>query len=177
MKKLTALLLTLCLLFSVALAEETTEYVAGSYFAITYPTAMTLDDTTYDDETSDGYEWLFILYDQTHVIDACMETVADYAGFSLYSATDDEKQAYIDEALDSFADENCEYVDNFATTANQIPFFIFKMESEDGPYYYIETIANGASISFSVYYFDDGALDDELLTFAVQVLSTFKPAA
>ena len=176
MKKLASILLalTLCLTLTAALAETTT-YTASTYYTVEYPSEMQLDDTSYTSENTDTYTWLFMLNSDTIVIDASMEQVEEYAGFSLFNATDEEKQAYLEEVADSYADYNCEYVDMFETTANQIPFYVFRMEDSDGPYYYVETIANGTSLYFCVSNIDGTEPDETLLSEATAVLQTLTP--
>ena len=176
MKKFATILLALalCLTWTAAFAETTT-YTASTYYTVEYPSEMELDDTSYTDENTDTYTWLFMLIGQTYTIDANLEAVEDYEGFSLFNATDEEKQAYLEEVVDSFADNDCKYVSMFETTANQIPFYVFRMEDSDGPYYYVETIANGTSLSFCVNYIDGSEPDEALLDEAEAVLQTLTP--
>ncbi len=175
MKKPAALLLALCLAFTLPAAAFAATYSAGGYYTVDYPDALTLDDTSYADENTEEDVWLFMLSGDDYLIDASINTVDDYAGFSLYDATEEEKQAYLAEVADTFADKGATLVDTVMPESG-IPFYIFSMEDSDGPYYFAETIANGASVSFCCYYDDAGAaLDEPLLNHLKEVLVTFRP--
>ena len=176
MKKWVALSLAMMMALSLTVASAQT-YQAGSYYTITYPDTLTLDDTSYTEDNTADNSWLFMLVGDNWLIDASINTVSDYAGVSLYSASDADRQAYVDDTLDAYADENATLVDTL-TLAGNIPFYVYSMEDSDGAYYYAETIANGASINFCAYYDDAAAvLDDALLTNLTDVLTTFTPVS
>ena len=172
MKKLVALSLALLLVLSLTVASAEA-YSAHGYYTIDYPATLTLDDTSYTDENTTDDIWLFMLSDDAYLIDAYITKLDDYAGFSLYSATDAEKETYVKDTLDAYADQNAALADTLVT-AEGIPFYVYAMEESDGVYYFAETIANGASINFCCYY-DDAKkpLDSALLTNLEAVLSTF----
>ncbi|HNW87029.1 MAG TPA: hypothetical protein PLP25_06510 [Candidatus Limiplasma sp.] len=175
MKKIAALSLALLLALSLTVASAQT-YTAGSYYTIDYPDTLTLDDTSYTDENTADNTWLYMLEGEDYLIDASISTASGYEGFSLYSASDADRQAYVDDTLDAYADDNAALVDTL--TVGNIPFYIFSMEDSDGPYYYAETLANGASINFCCYYSDAGATPDEALLKDLEtVLGTFKPVS
>ena len=174
MKKLAALTLALLLTMSLTAACAQT-YTAGNWFSVDYADSLTLDDTSYTGDNTDDYRWLFTLSDDTYLIDASLNTAEGYEGVSLYSATADDRDAYVQDTLDAFADDQAELVQTVELD-NGIPFYIFSMEDSDGPYYYAETIANGNSLNFCCYYADaNTALDDALLGKLVTLLKTFKP--
>ncbi len=172
MKKWTALLVALLLPFAAASAQT---YTASTYYTIDYPDTLTLDDTSYKSDSTEDYLWLFLLDGGTYYIDASISTADGYEGFSLFNATEEEKQAYLDDSLADFADQNATFAD-IITTDGGIPFYVFSMKDSDGPYYFAETIANGSSISFCCYYEDISATPDApLLSHLKTVLKTFRP--
>lgn len=173
MKKLAALSLSLLLTLSLTVAFAAT-YTAGNAYTIDYPDTLTLDNTTYTDESTSDYTWLFMLSNDDYLIDASISPATGYEGFSLYNASDADKQAYVDDTLDAYSDANAVLVDTL-TVDGDIPFYVFSMDDSDGVYYYAETLANGNSINFTCYY-DDGnaALDATLLGNFEAVLNTFR---
>lgn len=177
MRKLAALTLTLLLVLSLGLTAAVAEtYTAGSYYTIEYPDTLTLDNTSYTDESTEESTWLFMLEGDDYLIDAAIGAVEGYEGVSLYSATDEVRETYVADTLDAFSDENPALADTLET-ASGVPFYIYSMEGSDGAYYFAETIANGVSVNFYCYYHDSELpLDSDLLTAFEDVLSTFKPA-
>ncbi len=175
MKRLLAMACALLMIVS-ASGALAAEYTAGNYYKITYPDTMTLDDEKYDDESDDAYQWLFILDGDGMVIDATIQTASGYEGdFSLYSAGDEEKEAYIDEVMDSFSNSNPTYLTT--VEAGSVPFFVFLMEDTDGPFYYAETIAAGSSLNLYCYYSGNTEPDEALMTRLTDVLESFDPAS
>lgn len=175
MRKLAALSLALLLTLSLTVASAQT-YTAGTYYTIDYPDTLTLDDTSYTDENTEDYTWLFMLSADDYLIDASISPADGYEGFSLYNASDADRQAYVDDTLDTYADDKAALVETL-TVDGDIPFYIFSMEDSDGVYYYAETLANGASINFACYYNDASTpLDDTLLGNLKTVLTTFRRA-
>ena len=177
MRKLAALTLTLLLVVSLGQTAAVAEtYTAGSYYTIEYPDTLTLDNTSYTDESTEDSTWLFMLEGDDYLIDANIGKVEGYEGVSLFSASDEVRETYVADTLDAFADENPALADTLET-ASGVPFYIYSMEGSDGAYYYAETIANGVSVNFYCYYHDSElALDSDLLTAFEDVLGTFKPA-
>ena len=174
MKKLVALTLAALLAFTLTAASAAT-YTAGAFYTLDYPDDLTLDDTSYTDETTDSYIWLYMLYNEDYTIDAALEPVAGYEGKTLYEMTEDERDAYLDFALEDFADYNAEYVDDVTSTSG-FPFLVFTMDEGDGVYYFAETLINGTSVNLCCYYNDaDTAPDDALLLMFEQVLITIRP--
>jgi len=173
MKKLAALSLALLMTLSLTVASAAT-YTAGNAYTIDYPDTLTLDNTSYTDESTSDYTWLFMLSNDDYLIDASISPATGYEGFSLYNASDADKQSYVDDTLDAYYDANAVLVDSLTVDGN-IPFYVFSMEDSDGVYYYAETLANGNSINFSCYYNDgNAALDDTLLANFEAVLKTFR---
>ncbi len=175
MKKIVALTLAALLALSTGFASAAT-YTAGRYYTMDYDDqAFWLDDTSYTGENADDYIWLYMLYDDSMVIDAALAPAYGYEGVNLYEADEDEREAYVAETLESFADYNAVYVDAL-TSVSGYPFYIFSMEGEDGPYYFGETIIGGTSVNLSCYYSDEAAPDDALLEALERLLITIRPA-
>lgn len=173
MKRLAALALALLMALGVACASAET-YTAGNFYTLDYPEELTLDNETYTADTTDDYIWLFMLYGD-YVIDAALTPAEGYEGVNLYEATEDERLTYLDDTLEAFADESAKYVDELTSTGGY-PFYILSMDSEDGPYYYAETLIQGTSVNFCCYYDDESAaLDQDLLDSFMQVLTSVRP--
>lgn len=175
MKKLAALALALLMALSLTSAFAQT-YTAINYYTIDYDeNDLTLDDTSYTSENTADSQWLFMLSNDEYIIDASIDAVDGYEGFSLFSASQADRDSFVSDTLDSFSDENAALVKTVELSGG-IPFYIFSMDNSDGPYYYAETIANGNSVNFCCYYVDaSAALDDALLAHLVELLNTFKP--
>ena len=173
MKRLAALTLALLMALGVACASAET-YTAGSFYTLDYPEELTLDNETYTADTTEDYIWLFML-NGDYVIDAALTPAEGYEGVNLYEANEDERQTYLDDTLDAFANDSAEYVDVLTSTGGY-PFYIFTMDSDDGPYYYAETLIQGTSVNFCCYYDDETAgLDQDLLDSFMATLSTVRP--
>ena len=176
MKKFATLTLALMLTFSLTAAFAQTTYTAGQYYTIDYNDELTLDNTSYTSENTADNLWLFMLYNDDYLIDAALSAASGYEGVSLYDADQSVRDAYKDDTLEAFADENIAFVDE-VTTVSGFPFYIFSMDGSDGAYYYAETIANGSSVNFCCYYNDATAtLDDALLQNFETMLITLRPA-
>ena len=174
MKKLAAGLLALLMTLTLTLATAET-YSAGSYYTIDYPDTLTLDTATDDEENTQDYQWLFMLYNDQLTIEATLAKADGYDSVSLYEATEDERDAYVQDTLDAYADDNIAFVEEL-TTVSGFPFYIYTMEDDDGTYYFAETIARGVSVNFYAYYEADNAAPDEaLLTTLAEMLTTLRP--
>jgi hypothetical protein len=175
MKKRIALTLLALLLCTAALASAGT-YSAGAYYTLDYDDGYTLDDTTYTGDTNAEYIWLFMLFDAQITIDAALEPATGYEGVNLYEMNEAEREAYVADTMEVFADSNAAYVDD-VTSVSGYPFYIFSMDDGDGAYYYAETLIEGTSVNLLAYYRDDTAtLDAALLTALEEVLITIRPA-
>ena len=175
MKKLAALSLALLLALGITAATAET-YTAPGFYTITYPDGLTLDNTSYTDENSEDEVWLFLLSNEEYMLDAYITKLDEYANVSLYSATDEQREAYVEDTLDDYADYNPELVET-VTTDEGIPFYVFSMQESDGAYYYAETITNGMSVNFYAYYVDASLpLDDALLSNLHDVLASLRKA-
>lgn len=174
MKKLVALTLAALLAFTLTAATAAT-YTAGKFYTLDYPDDLTLDDTSYTDETTEDYIWLYTLYNEDYRMDAALEPVTGNEGKSLYEMTEAERDAYLDFALEDFTEFNAEYVDDVTSTSGY-PFLVFTMDEGDGAYYFAETLIDGTSVNLCCYYNDvDAAPDDALLLMFEQVLITIRP--
>lgn len=175
MKRLLCLTLALLLSLSLTAAAQAERYTAGTYYTIEYPDSLTLDDTSYTDENSEDYTWLFLLQGDDYLIDASLSPADGYEGVSLFSQDEADRQAYVDQTLEDYSAYGIALVDTL--TVENVPFYLFSLDEGDGPYYYAETIANGVSILFTCYYNDaETALDAALLSDFETVLKTFRPA-
>ncbi len=175
MKKIVALTLAALLVFSIGFASAAT-YTAGKYYTMDYDAhAFLLDDTSYTEENTDDYKWLYMLYDDNMVIDAVLVPAYGYEGVNLYECDEDEREAYVAVTLESFSIYNAVYVDSL-TSVSGYPFYIFSMDEGDGPYYYGETIIGGTSVTLTGYYDDGAAPDDALLEALEELLITIRPA-
>lgn len=175
MKRLAALTLAILLALALAAPALADTYAAGQYFTVDYPDDLTLDDATYTGDTTNDYIWLFMLYNDQHVIDASLSPATGYENVSLYEATQEERDAYLADMLDAYADSNAVFVDTL-TTVSGFPFYIYTMDDGDGAYYYAQTIINGTSVDLCAYYQDvETAPDQALLDKLAEVLITLRP--
>ena len=175
MKKLAAL--SLALLFALGMTAAAAEtYTAQGFYTIEYPEGLTLDNTSYTDESNDDNVWLYLLTNDDYMIDAYITKLDEYTGFSLYSATVSERENYVTDTLDDYADYAASLVET-VTTAEGIPSYVYSMQESDGAYYYAETISNGMSVNFCCYYNDAALpLDDTLLGNLHDVLASLRKA-
>jgi len=175
MKKLVALSLALLLALGMTAAMAET-YTAPGFYTITYPDELTLDNTSYADENSEDEIWLFLLSNDDYMLDAYITKLDEYANVSLYSATDAQREAYVADTLDDYADYQAQLVET-VTTEEGVPFYVFSMQESDGAYYFAQTIANGMGVDFYAYYEDASLpLDDALLTNLHNVLASLRKA-
>lgn len=172
-----AALLLLCVLCMPALAAE---YNAGGIFTIQYDeTDWQIDNLTYNNETTEEYNWLFLLYkESTDVsIDVAMEQVAEFGGLNLFSADAVKRAAYLEATLDAFQDLNMKYLTTITVSDWEIPFYVYTMEDEEGQYLYAETIVSGCSINFHACHALSSQRSDALLPALEEILTTFTPVA
>ena len=112
-------------------------------------------------------------------IEAWMYYFEDIKDFSLWNADEEQLQAYADETMELFEDEDAEYLG--IVMADRIPFVLIRSVDEDGEYLYAETVTNGYTITFYGYVMD---YNDNTYPFTVdhieqfkQILSTLRPIA
>lgn len=173
------LLLVLLLLIVVPLSPAwAREYGAGKYFSIVYDErAYQLDDLTYCDEsTGEDHVWFFILYNDEFMFDVSMSAHACDGGISLASADAAQKTTYLSCVLSLNSADNATLLQVVEAGESQIPFYLFSLHNEDGPYLKAETVVNGQAFDFLAYYNDsskpvDQRLQDEL----IKLLGSFKP--
>lgn len=176
MKKLTALLLSLFLLLALGTAAAAT-YTADGVYTLEYPDTLTLDDTTYAEDSAEDDLWLFVLQNDDYLIDAYITATGMYEDVSLTNATQTEIQEYLDETAATFATQNSALVGTLTSQGGTL-FYLYAMSDSVGPYYYAETIESGDSINFICYYQDSARLlDARLLDDFKAVLSTYVPDA
>ncbi len=176
MKKFVSLLLILVFCFGFT-AAQAADYMANALFTITYDDAVyTLDDTSYVEENTEDVKWLFSLSSDKIMVDCNLDTIEGLEQKDFLTASDQQKQDYIDGIYDYFADENPELVAILTTSKESIPFFVFSLEDDEGTYYTADTLMNGAFIGFDVYY-AEGNADDALLDELTLLVQSFVSAS
>ena len=171
--RLLMMVLLLLLLTPHALAGE---FTAAGLFTVTYDDSLTMDDVSYQYETTDLYRWFFVLYGDDFVIDANTEWMELFDGVSLHTATQEERDAYLQDMADYYPEAS--YLQTITATHSGIPFYVFRFESDEGPFLLAETVVNGYAIDFYAYYYDESqAPDDALMEALTALLQTFTPAA
>ncbi|MBE5793067.1 MAG: hypothetical protein E7323_00095 [Clostridiales bacterium] len=177
MKRFLALLL--CVLMCAACCSAlAVEYNANNIFTITYDeNAYAIDNSTYLEENTNEYIWMFMLYNEASdaVVDVAMEALPEFADLSLFSATAEERNSYVDATLEIFADANIKLLDTITVSDIQIPFYIYALEDENGAYLTAETVVNGWAINFSTYHMATSDADDALLNVLEEIVKTFQP--
>ena len=167
--RLLSLLLAALLLLGAGSACAAEHTISG-LFSITYDeTVFTLDHSSYCDDSTPEHRWLFVLCSEDALIDVDMQPAGDYAVQSLDGADEAALKIYIDEM--SFV--GCEYIET--VDAGEIPFGLFRMNDENGPYLLAETIANGWCIDFYAYYDQDAPVDEALVQALRSVVRTYRP--
>ena len=167
--KLLSLLLALLLILCLGGAQAA-EYTAPGLFTVTYDEQRwTADCAAYHGESTPEARWLFMLYSDDMLIDVEAATAAGYAVQTLVGADAGSIERYIDD----MAFVGCTHLDTI--TVGEIPFVLFEMEDEEGPYLMAETVANGWCIDFYAYYDQGGPADEKLAEALREVLGTFEP--
>lgn len=175
MKKLLALLL--CTLFCFASAWAlAADYTTPGLFTITYDdTAYELDDNSLlSERTDDEFTWLFMLYGDDAIIDVEAEKLMDFQDLTFLTASEEEKQAYVDYFLDFYADDDAMLIETLTSEKDGIPFYVFSMQDEDGLYYRAETVVKGYALDFYAYY-ENRDPDDALLEDLKALVKSFIP--
>lgn len=167
MRKIALLLVLLLWAFPASAAE----YTAEDLFTVTYDEDFfQLDDFTFLDDCTDSREWLFMLYSTDAVVDVSRLKL----DFSIEN--DRQRQAYLADMLDSYADDQIVHVLTLDCGSQHIPFEVFQLEDEEGPYLLAEAVIDGWGYDFSAYYEDSRrTLDSDLNSRLVQLLRTFEP--
>lgn len=174
-KRLVGLALLLAALMY-CLSAQAADYTADGLFTVSYDeTRFTLDRTSYTIDCTATYKWLFLLHDGSNVIDVSTETIPEYAGFSLHTADDAVLSLYQQDVLSAFADQNAVFVSRRTVSALQVPFYIFRLQDEEGTYYLAETVLNGVVIDFLCYPAAMNAVDETHLDLLCRLLDTFVP--
>lgn len=171
-RRLAAVLLGLCLTLCLTGATAA-EYAAAGLFAVSYDdSAYVMDTLTYQGDTSDTYRWLFLLSTDDLLIDVGIEALEGYEELSLFSAADEEKRSYLNAFLDGGSVTLLDTIES-----SGVPFYIFRLQDDEGPYLLAETVVKGYGIDFCAYY-DDPTLpaDEKLLSALEDVLKTFVPS-
>lgn len=168
-------LLLICLVCVPALAVE---YNAGGIYTISYDAAAwQIDDQTYSAEATEDYMWLFMLYsaEKDALIDASIEAVPEFEGLTLFTADEARRAAYLNATMDAFADQEIRHLTTLTVSDYQIPFYVYVLTDEEGPFLYAETIVNGSAVAFGVYFARGNGDAEALLPALEEVLATFAP--
>lgn len=115
-----------------------------------------------------------MLYDNTALLDACIDAKPYYGDLSLYKTGTEQVQAYIDAIAADYSDFSPVYVETLSLE-NGVSFVIHSMKDETSTYYYAETVIRGYGINFKLYYLDDRNIDNALLDVLKEILGTFQP--
>ena len=183
MKRLLSLVFALALALSAvccaAVAEKTFK---TAYFTITLPSGWdfdTEDAEVYED--GDEYLGLFGEDKETGIIVFTYKMYyEDYKDVSLWNADKAELDAYIEDLLYEFSDDDPEYLGT--VMAGRIPFVLIKGTDEDGEYLYAETMTNGHVIMFDCFVLDgDGEnqypFTQKYMDKIKSILETFQPVS
>ena len=181
MKRLFFLVFALALAMSVvcgaAAAEKTFK---TDYFTLKLPNGWDYDteDAGVDE---DGDEYLGLFGEDKDIgiiVFTYMMYYEDYKDVSLWNADKAEMNAYIEDLLYQFSDDEPEYLDT--VMAGKIPFVLIKGTDEDGEYLYAETMTNGYAIAFDCYVFDEDGenqypFTQKYVNQIKSILETFQP--
>jgi len=176
-KKLISLLLCL-LLCAAACSAAAVEYNAYNIFTITYDeNQYAFNNTAYLEENTSSYIWLFMLYQQAMdvVVDVEMEHVPEFDSLTLYTASVEDRNSYVNATLDAFVDQDIRLMDTFTVSDMGIPFYVYSMTDEAGEHLTAETIVDGWAISFSTYHTKTSDADETLLTVMEEIVTSFIP--
>ncbi len=173
-KRIIMLLLCAAMTLAPLCASQAEAYTVPGLYTVEYEDGAVIDDTSYLHDKTDTYTWLFMICGSDYAIDASMTKMDFYEGMSLYSATEDERTAYLEDTklmLEEFNGEYLGIVDKIG-----IPFYVFSCENDDGAYLWAETVANGYTLDFYCYYDDDRMpVDEALLEKFSAMLESFEP--
>lgn len=178
MKHIARLIAVLLVLCTAAACADPAQINAGGIYTVTCDDAeFTIDTTSYTDENTASYQWLFMIYNDETIVDASCESIESYTGLSLYSADEATREAYLVDLIDSFSDSDAEYIAMRTVSEHNIPFYIIKCSDDQGEYYMAETVVKGYALDFMCYPCDaEGVREIDYATL-LDVLDTFTPAA
>lgn len=178
MKKLLALFLATLLCCSAAGALAGTRTEAG-LFTIAYDDAYTLltpEDLEDASATEEGTRWLFALQQENTIIEVTLDEVPEeYQHLDLATASQEERQNYVDAFVDTFASEYASLLVTLTIPEGDIPFYVYSLQDSDGWYYLAQTITNGQALDFYAYYEDGTDGDDALLEQLELIVQSFVP--
>ncbi len=174
------LLIALLALTACGALAEAGQTFSNDYYTLTVPADWVIDTSGANED--EDFRTLGNLYspdDPGLVIETGLVHYADLSDISLWDADEETMQNYIDALLEELGDDKPEYVSTLKV--GQIPFLVFRAESVNGPYYYIDTMTNGYAVVF--YAYNAGTDSDALLPMSDDdwaqveaILTTFKPA-
>lgn len=174
-----ALLLALSAVCGAAAAEKTFK---TAYFTLKLPNGWDYD--TEDAEVyEDGDEYLGLFGEDKEIgiiVFTYKMYYKDYKDVSLWNADKAEMDAYIEDLLYQFSDDEPEYLG--MVMAGNIPFVLMKGKDEEGEYLYAETMTNGHAIMFDCCVLDgDGEtlypITQKYIDQIKSILETFQPVS
>lgn len=177
MRTFAAVLLAL-LLTTACLPALAVQYNAANVYTIQYDdTLWLLDDLSYRADSTDEYHWLFIMYREEGdvLVDAALEVIPEFEGLTLCLADAQARSQYLAATLDAFADQEIRYVDTILAGEMQLPFYVYEMIDENGPFLYAETISEGCAIHFHASHTQTDSTADTLLPALEELLITLEP--
>ena len=149
----------LALTASPALAAQ---YAVPGLFGLTYDeTSLTLDDETYADDCTADRQWLLMLYDKQRIVDVSLLPLPTRTP-DLAQATPDEQNAYVTDMLDSYDDSHIQFLG--VLPGGNLPFYVFRLEDEEGEYLLAEAVWDGKALDLTAYYRDVRQPADAALT-------------
>ena len=183
MKKLLAIVLSLLLVLAAVSALADSVTFTTKYFSLELPDGWIVDTDDLEDESEEGLEALgfFSAPDEIGLVaGAYLVYYEELKDMALWNSSEEELKEYAEAVMESFEDENPEYLG--VVKAGNVPFVLFRCTDSDGEYLYADTITNGYSIQFEVCVGDQEGekfypLTDEYIGQFKMILATFKPAA
>ncbi|MCR4875863.1 MAG: hypothetical protein K5922_01675 [Clostridiales bacterium] len=181
MKRLTSSLLAVffaALLLAGAAADGVTFQTA--YFTMTLPEGWQTD-TEAEKDAQEGTDSLGSFAEPEDiglVAGAWLMYYDELKNVSLWEYDEAELDDYAQELMESFAEDNPEYLG--IVMAENVPFVVFRGTDEDGEYLYADTMTNGYAIVFTAFVSDmEGEkqypISDEDTDQFLSILETFRP--
>ena len=173
-----ALMLTLFLVSANAAVYAPSE----NSFSFAYPDEWLVDTLTYEATNTDKSLWLCDFHMNGCIIELDIENFADlYGTMSLFCADQAQTELYRQDIIDSYESygESIECLETYEAVFEnaRIPFLIFQVTgSENGDFYYADTLANGWSITLYAYDDTEKTLAPECLEYLKTLLRGFTPS-
>ena len=170
----------LCALMAGASAEALTVAFETPYYTMMLPEGWEI----YEPDTADDTDTFISLgnfsspEDRFIWAECYLNYLEDWKDTSLWNATDEELEEYIDVTLKDFEADNPQYLG--IVEAGRIPFVLFKGTDQYGEYLYVDTMTNGCAVLFYIYRSELGTdasfpLSDEDVETLTKIFESFKP--